>query len=218
MHVLILSLSLRGSKFTLSWLLRNTQQDINYWWVGKLWNEGRDRSLQKKIPCLYLLVCNISVQCPGGALAELSTESALCWGQAGFESADICYSGCAISTRLALLCALAMGMWSRLPRAKPSTPCVWGGLCMAGTRALHMSFSSTWPLWRAATPACASFRFETPFFCRCGARADLHLHRNLCGQQAPTFIMEVHADNKKGVLLLCFCVTRFYSSKASSCR
>lgn len=31
-------------------------------------------------------------------------------------------------------------MWPRLPRAKLSTPCLWQGACMGGTRALHKSF------------------------------------------------------------------------------
>lgn len=65
-HVLILSLSLRESKFTLSWLLRNRQQDIRAWWGRKLWNEGRERSLQRKVTCLYLLVYNSSLQCLWG--------------------------------------------------------------------------------------------------------------------------------------------------------
>lgn len=146
--VLILSLSLRESKFTLSWLLRNTQQDINAWWVRKLWNEGRDRSLQKKVPCLYLLVCNSSLQCPWGCIdkAECRTCTVLrvSWVQSAAtgkpcNSSHICYSGCGI-TQLAP-CAVVMGIAVRLPRAKVSTPCVWGGTCMGGTRALHMSFA-----------------------------------------------------------------------------
>lgn len=86
--------------------------------------------------------------------------------------------------------------------------CGGGGPCMGRTRALHICLLlSTWPLRGTLALLCANFCFETPFFCRSGARADLHLHRNLCEQQVLTFIMEVPADKKKGVLLLCFCVT-----------
>lgn len=146
--VLILSLSLRESKFTLSWLLRNTQQDINAWWVRKLWNEGRDRSLQKKVPCLYLLVCNSGLQCPWGCIdkAECRTCTVLrvSWVQSAAtgkpcNSSHICYSGCGI-TWLAP-CAIVMGIVVRLPRAKVSTLCVCGGTCMGGARALHVSFA-----------------------------------------------------------------------------
>lgn len=56
---------------------------------------------------------------------------------------------------------------------------------------------SPWPLQGALKPACANFCFETPFFCRRCARADSHLRRGLCEQQARTFLMEVPADTKK---------------------
>lgn len=212
--VLILSLSLRESKFTLSWLLRNTQQDISAWWVRKLWNEGRDRSLQKKVPCLYLLVCNSRLQCPWGCIdkAECRTCTVLrvSWVQPAAtgkprNSSHICYPGCGI-TQLAP-CAVIMGIVVRLPRAKVSTPCVCGGghaweepgpcICL---------LLSTRPLWGTLTPVCANFCFETPLFCHSGARADSHLHRNLCEQQALAFITEVPADKKKrssAFILLC---------------
>lgn len=85
--------------------------------------------------------------------------------------------------------------------------CVGGGQAREELGPCTRLLLSTWPLWGNLTLACTNFCFETPFFCHSGARADLHLHRNLSEQQALIFIMEVPADKKKGVLLLCFCVT-----------
>lgn len=156
MHVLLLSLPLRESKFTLSWLLRNTQQDISYWWVRKLWNEGRDRSLQKEVPCLYLLVCKSSLQCRWGCTGKAECRKCtvlwvgwvraschmkatqfithllpwLCHHMAG---AAVCVGG------HACLC-LHNGNVVRTAQGKAQHPVCVGRTCMGGTRALHMSF------------------------------------------------------------------------------
>lgn len=213
--VLILSLSLRESKFTLSWLLRNTQQDINAWWVRKLWNEGRDRSLQKKVPCLYLLVCNSRLQCPWGCIdkAECRTCTVLrvSWVQPAAtgkprNSSHICYSGCGI-TQLAP-CAVIMGIVVRLPRAKVSTPCVWGGTCMGGTRALHMSFAIHTAFVRNFNTSVCQLLLWDSFVLPQWCEGRLSFTQKPLWAAGPSFYNgSTCRQKKKGVLLLCFCVT-----------